>query len=124
MGQSTWESEMMHEKAEEEHFHIERLAMLFTTLAGGTREGELTRAELKEALQKPEVRAYGVTLGLGAWNVKEIAGLLSSIDGEKIDVYDFVDGCMHVRGVAQAVDMHKAIVAIREMELRFADMER
>lgn len=69
------------------------------------KSGTLTIEEFEQCMSRLETQAFLSALGLDVSDAAGIFALLDVDGNEELEVEEFVMGCMHIKGVANTVDM-------------------
>merc|ERR1719335_283920 len=89
--------------ANKRHF-IQHISALFTKMDKDG-SGYITIEEFEERFMDPHVQAYFSSLDLNPEDAWEFFKLLDADHGGILDIEEFVDGCMRVRGPAKSIDI-------------------
>mmetsp|Transcript_57686 Transcript_57686/g.167444 ORF Transcript_57686/g.167444 Transcript_57686/m.167444 type:complete len:670 (-) Transcript_57686:190-2199(-) len=87
--------------------------------------GTLTIGEFEKHLHNPHVKAYFDALELDASDAYAFFKLMDADMGDSIDLNEFVEGCMRLRGHAKGIDLHLLGNEQRKFVRRYEeDMQR
>lgn len=89
-----------------------------------SKDGRLTYHELEAHLADEQVSAYFDSLGLDPSDSWDLFKLLDTDSSQQIDVDEFVDGCMRLRGPAKALDTAKIMYENRIMRKQLISFMR
>jgi len=70
------------------------------------RSGTLNYTQFHEYTQDPRVQGYLCALGLDTSDVKRLFSLLDADNSGDIDVAEFLDGCLRLKGHARSMDVY------------------
>lgn len=84
--------------------YVERLKKLFENMDADM-SGFITIGEFERLLENDNLMAYFETMGLEASDAWGLFKLLDRDDTNEIDIDEFVDGCMKLKGQARSVDV-------------------
>jgi len=103
--------------------YVHRLRQLFREFdKDGT--GNITILDFLRHLKDEKVKAYFDALELDASDAWAMFKLMDSDMGNTIDVEEFVEGCMKLRGPAKSVDLHKLSKEHQRMAKRLTSRVR
>eukprot|EP00747_Dinoflagellata_sp_TGD_P076988 gnl/TRDRNA2_/TRDRNA2_159390_c0_seq1.p1 gnl/TRDRNA2_/TRDRNA2_159390_c0~~gnl/TRDRNA2_/TRDRNA2_159390_c0_seq1.p1 ORF type:complete len:157 (+),score=33.10 gnl/TRDRNA2_/TRDRNA2_159390_c0_seq1:2-472(+) len=86
--------------------YVKKLSDLFKEI-DFEHSGEITLAQFEHMLQVPQVTAYFASLGLEASDAWTLFKLLATQQKDAVELGDFVDGCMRLKGTARSIDVGK-----------------
>merc|ERR1711963_289797 len=98
--------QIIHNHISTKDAHMNRMKCLFANL-GDNGTGLISYDELAEFLENTEVQAYFQTLNLGVSEVHTLFTLLDTHHRDCVDLEEFMEGCIRLRGSAKSVDMTK-----------------
>jgi len=70
------------------------------------RSGKLNYAQFRDYTQDPRVQGYLCALGLDASDIKRLFSLLDVDNSGDIDISEFLDGCLRLKGHARSMDVY------------------
>jgi len=98
------QQEIKEQRAEEKREVLMKQLLSLFKVIDEDGSGELSASEFEEGLLDPKVQIFLETLELSVQEAKILFRLLDGGDG-RIDIRDFVDGCMNLRGHARNFDV-------------------
>jgi len=98
------QDELMTKKGEKEKRACQKVKHLFT-VADTDNDGELTRKEFMESLQKKEVQQYLHEINIDVRSAESLFDILDYDESGSLDASEFMDGVMSARGEAKAKDV-------------------
>eukprot|EP00930_Biecheleria_cincta_P047071 TRINITY_DN32564_c0_g1_i1.p1 TRINITY_DN32564_c0_g1~~TRINITY_DN32564_c0_g1_i1.p1 ORF type:complete len:726 (-),score=144.94 TRINITY_DN32564_c0_g1_i1:151-2079(-) len=78
--------------------------------------GDVTTAELAEMLADPTLSAYFRVLGFDIEDATRFVDLLDADESGSLGIEEFLEGCLRLRGSAQAVDVHQIIQMVKTLQ--------
>merc|ERR1719223_2064720 len=96
----------------------------FFNEADVTKIGNLTWEEFKDYLQDENVQAYFQSFQLDVTQAKTLFRLLDSDGSNDVNIEEFVEGCMRMRGQARSIDVHQLLYESQEVMRRQAEFMR
>lgn len=84
--------------------------------------GDVTTAELAEMLADPTLSAYFRVLGFDIEDATRFVDLLDADESGSLGVEEFLEGCLRLRGRAQAVDVHHIIQMVKTLQRSFIEL--
>merc|ERR1712226_5263 len=81
----------------------------------GDNSGYITKEEFMSLIDEPKVQAYFATLDLNAEDAISLFRMLDegSEEDEGIDVEDFVNGCLRLKGPAKSYDCARLMSEVK-----------
>ena len=97
---------MIQNQLSSKEVYVKNLALLFKDIdVEGT--GQITLTEFEKHLQDEHVTAYFASLGLEPSDAWTLFKLLDSQNQKAVNIRDFVDGCVRLKGTARSIDVAK-----------------
>jgi len=88
------------------------------------RSGKIGRAEFEEHINDPLVQAYFRQLGLEVDDVSVgMFDLLDFDNDNQLNMEEFVEGCLHVRGTASSLDVERCHFSLRKILTEFNNLK-
>lgn len=84
--------------------YVDKIQKLFKNIDSQD-SGYLTLKEFEEHLAEPAVQAYFATLELDTADAWTLFKLIDCEKANKVDVNEFIDGCMRLKGSAKSIDI-------------------
>jgi len=105
---------MVHAFLANQHMFTKRFKVLFQTVDSDN-SGYITKEEFMAVVDEPKVRAYFATLDLHAEDAITLFRMLdeSRDEEEGIDVEDFVNGCLRLKGPAKSYDCARLMSEVK-----------
>eukprot|EP00929_Paragymnodinium_shiwhaense_P033755 TRINITY_DN18481_c0_g1_i1.p1 TRINITY_DN18481_c0_g1~~TRINITY_DN18481_c0_g1_i1.p1 ORF type:complete len:231 (+),score=21.91 TRINITY_DN18481_c0_g1_i1:324-1016(+) len=100
-------------RSDRDHF-LQRLQAIFDSI-DMNRSGKLEAHELQAYLDSEPAHALFATLDLDVMDVQGLIEVLDDHGDEKIDLEEFLLGCLRLRGSARAIDIAKLEHRARQM---------
>lgn len=97
---------MMHNVMTSKAAHLDKIKELFCVMDDDG-SGGMTFAELEEKLSQEEVVTFFEALELDVSDVFTFFRLLDEDGGQVVEISEFLDGCLRLRGNAKALDLAK-----------------
>ncbi|CAJ1328296.1 unnamed protein product [Effrenium voratum] len=125
------EQNIMQRFVDDQARHRSRIEQLFHTFDGIEKDGAITLSEMEHFFDHEEVRAMFQSLDLTARDSWTLFKLLDEEGNGDINLPEFMDGCMRLRGPAKALDIACVMDESRRIkrkmmvtDYRIRDMER
>jgi hypothetical protein len=103
--------------------YLETLTRLFSDIDNSF-DNVITFAEFSKHLSRDESKAFFASLDIHADHAWEIFSLLDVDETGTVDLEEFVEGCLHLRGAASALDMMKLSRDVRRLDHMVVKMLR
>jgi len=86
--------------------------------------GDLSLEEVEEMLRDPEISAYFHLLGLNAVQSERLFRLLDTENCGRINIREFMEGCIRLKGPARSIDIHSLLNDIKTLKKAVEDSRR
>jgi len=93
----------------------------FFNEADTNKSGSLTWEEFKDYLQDENVQAYFQSFQLDVTQAKTLFLLLDSNGSNDVNIEEFVEGCMRMRGLARSIDVNQLLYESQQVMRRQAE---
>jgi len=87
-------------------YHVRQMQELFKSIDTDC-DGSISMAEFHELLHDETLRAHFETMGVDPSDVDALFRLMDTDGGSVIEIDEFIDGILRMRGLAQRVDLAK-----------------
>lgn len=78
--------------------------------------GTLTAEEMQQLVKDPSMAAYFTALGFEPHDCVRLFTLLDTDSSGTVDIEEFLDGCLRLKGFARSIDVHFIMVLIHRMQ--------
>lgn len=78
--------------------------------------GTLTAAEMQQLVKDPKMAAYFTALGFEPHDCVRLFTLLDTDSSGTVDIEEFLDGCLRLKGFARSIDVHFIMVLIHRLQ--------
>ncbi|CAE7453853.1 Scn11a [Symbiodinium sp. CCMP2592] len=85
--------------------------------------GTLTAEEMQHLVKDPKMSAYFSALGFEAHDCVRLFSLLDSDASGHVDIEEFLDGCLRLKGMARSIDVHFIMVLIHRLQKQLSGFE-
>eukprot|EP00930_Biecheleria_cincta_P020222 TRINITY_DN15255_c0_g1_i1.p1 TRINITY_DN15255_c0_g1~~TRINITY_DN15255_c0_g1_i1.p1 ORF type:complete len:650 (-),score=126.14 TRINITY_DN15255_c0_g1_i1:130-1926(-) len=85
--------------------------------------GLLTTLEMQSLVADPKMAAYFSALGFQAHDCLRLFGLLDTDGSGSVDMEEFLEGCLRLKGFARAIDVHFISVQLNRMQRQVLDSD-
>eukprot|EP00434_Breviolum_minutum_P037942 symbB.v1.2.033645.t1/scaffold4209.1/size43054/6 len=86
--------------------------------------GTLTAEEMQQLVKDPKMAAYFTALGFEPHDCVRLFTLLDTDSSGSVDIEEFLDGCLRLKGFARSIDVHFIMVLIHRMQKQLSGLER
>ena len=106
------------DQLKDKQVYVARLMMLLKEMRRDDDDGELTAAELEFQLSRPKVQSWFKTLDIDTKHAWKLFRILDTDNSENFSTEEFVEGCLHLKGMATRVDVESLKWEIRDANKR------
>lgn len=100
---------------EQKEQYAEQLKKVFLSLdVNGDRT--LTLEEVESIFEKPQVGKYFEAIGFRAADCIRLHRLLDEDESGQVDLHEFVDGCLFLKGFARSIDVHSVRLQCKKIQ--------
>ncbi|CAE6968933.1 Scn11a [Symbiodinium natans] len=85
--------------------------------------GTLTAEEMQQLVKDPKMSAYFSALGFEAHDCIRLFSLLDTDGSGSVDIEEFLDGCLRLKGMARSIDVHFIMVQIHRLQKQLSGLE-
>merc|ERR1719195_2312335 len=78
--------------------------------------GTVSLDEIQSYLQDPRVQSYFQALGLDTKDTERLFKLIDDDESGDVDVDEFLEGCLRLKGQARSIDLHALMHECRKLE--------
>eukprot|EP00435_Cladocopium_sp_Y103_P013588 s2004_g3.t1 len=86
--------------------------------------GTLTAEEMQQLVKDPRMAAYFTALGFEPHDCVRLFTLLDTDSSGTVDIEEFLDGCLRLKGFARSIDVHFIMVLIHRLQKQLNGLER
>jgi len=86
--------------------------------------GTLTAEEMQQLVKDPKMAAYFTALGFEPHDCVRLFTLLDTDSSGSVDIEEFLDGCLRLKGFARSIDVHFIMVLIHRLQKQLNGLER
>merc|ERR1711920_485375 len=84
--------------------------------------GTVGLAEIQAYLEDPRVQGYFQALGLDPNDTERLFKLIDDDGSGDVDVNEFLDGCLRLKGQARSIDVHHVIAELKKLESKTSEI--
>jgi len=77
--------------------------------------GFVTLDEIMEMLEDPTLSAYFSVLGFEVDDARRLFMLLDQDNSGEVEIHEFMEGCIKLKGQARSIDVHEIIFECRKL---------
>lgn len=88
------------------------------------KSGTITLEELREYFEDVRVQTYFHVLGLDAYDTERLFKLLDDDRSGSVEVQEFLDGCLRLKGEARSIDMFSIISQLGDLVPMIQDIQK
>merc|ERR1712012_490546 len=104
------------------HFYVAKLKLLFASLAEDIEDG-LTLDIFEKNMHDARVEAYFHSLDIKIWDAWTLFRLLDEHGNRVIDMNQFIEGCLQLKGPATAIGLKKISSEIKWLENKIMKLD-
>lgn len=86
--------------------------------------GTLTAEEMQQLVKDPRMAAYFTALGFEPHDCVRLFTLLDTDSSGTVDIEEFLDGCLRLKGFARSIDVHFIMVLIHRLQKQLNGLVR
>lgn len=113
--QKTQRDYIIEKEREVKETYIRELQNLFWQM-DDDESGTLTAAEMQQLVKDPKMAAYFTALGFEPHDCVRLFTLLDTDSSGTVDIEEFLDGCLRLKGFARSIDVHFIMVLIHRLQ--------
>jgi len=113
--------EMFAEQLACKEYYVCKLQELFGSLSGSTKK-QVTFHEFAQKFEEHEMKAYFAMLDMDTSDAWTLFKLLDTSSSQMINLEEFVDGCLCLRGPARSIDLAKMSYETRWMMNQLSEL--
>jgi len=106
---------IIQEEMEKKEEYVKRIEHLYNSIDSDT-SGDISWEEFHDHINTPEMGAFASSLEIDISDAREFFGLLSGGGRRRVNIENFVLGCMQLRGPARSLDLMGHIYTRREID--------
>ncbi|CAJ1356475.1 unnamed protein product [Effrenium voratum] len=114
---------MIEKEREVKEKYIKELQHLFWHM-DDDESGTLTAEEMQQLVKDPKMAAYFTAMGFEAHDCVRLFTLLDTDGSGTVDIEEFLDGCLRLKGSARSIDVHFIMVLIHRLQKQLNGFER
>merc|ERR1712232_285302 len=112
MGAQHYRDLIVQDKEHEKEIAVQHMRQVFNQIDEDN-SGEINCYEMERFLKEDSLRKYLEALNVSAEDTRMLFRLLDKDGSDRIDIDEFCDGCMRLKGQARSFDIHVMIYQIR-----------
>lgn len=111
---------LMSEQEREKEIKIKHIRSVFHQMDEDS-SGEITLEEMEFFLEDEDLRKYLEALNVSPNDTRMLFKLIDADDNGAVDISEFCEGCLKLRGAAKNIDIHCVLYESRRMVSKFSE---